>query len=365
MRSHQSKLISSNKMINGKIQFKKLARVNNPHSVHGLYPYRGKISAIDARQVITQLPQEGTLLDPFCGSGTIVYEAQKWGLNSIGVDNNPIAVLLSKAKTQHIDPIKTINHCRTLIKKSKKVTTSQKMNKWSRRFFHEKSAEEIMNLLYFKKEMSCYERCAFYGAIALSARACNHYKWSSTSIGKVIEPKIYVNVYEKFLMKVKKHIQYVDGNNPGQIFQYDSRKLSEILDNNSIDFVYTSPPYFDALDYTGYYTRIIYELDDDFDRKEIRSSLTQSLSTYAKDMKEILSEIQRVCKVGATIIFVVGDKKTKGKVINGGEFFSELTEWKPSYIVEREYSGTSSQIWDSINKTKRKEQIVVWINQYE
>ena len=41
-----------------------IASVNNPNSIHGIYPYRGKISAIDARLIIKQL-NSGTLLDPF------------------------------------------------------------------------------------------------------------------------------------------------------------------------------------------------------------------------------------------------------------------------------------------------------------
>jgi adenine-specific DNA methylase len=79
------------------IVFKKIDSVNNPNSMHGIYPYRGKISAIDAISIIEQLPNKGTLLDPFCGSGTIVYEAQKHGLSAFGVDFNPLAIQLAKA----------------------------------------------------------------------------------------------------------------------------------------------------------------------------------------------------------------------------------------------------------------------------
>ena len=69
-----------------KPKFKQLKHVNNPNSIHGIYPYRGKISPIDAENLIIQLPQKGTLLDPFCGSGTIIFEARKKGLDVIGVD---------------------------------------------------------------------------------------------------------------------------------------------------------------------------------------------------------------------------------------------------------------------------------------
>jgi len=345
------------------LSFRKLSSVNNPSSVHGIYPYRGKISAIDAEQVIRQLPHQGTLLDPFCGSGTIVYEAQRWGLDAIGVDANPIACILSKAKTEIINSASTLAHTEEMISRAKNLTTVKSMSEWSRKFFHYQTAEEIMKILNFKNEMSSYELAAFYGAIALTARACNHYKWSSTSIGKIIKPLHYVNFYKKFLLKVKKHIRFVDGNHPAKIIQYDARKLSDVIEKESVDYVYTSPPYFDALDYTSYYTKIIYDLDEDFDRAYIRKNLIQTFSTYSEDMKIVLSEIKKVTKKGAMIVFVVGDKKTKEGIISGGKFFSELTSWKPKHIVEREYTGSSSQIWDKINKTKRKEQIIVWFNE--
>lgn len=342
--------------------FRRLHDVNNPSSVHGIFPYRGKISAIDAQQVIHQLPQKGILLDPFCGSGTIVYEAQRWGLTAIGVDNNPIAYTLSRAKTQPIDVAKTIAHSREIIRKAKNLARFEGMNDWPRKFFHPTTAEEIMRLCSFKNEMSDYEVAAFYGAIALTARACNHYKWSSNSVGKIILPLLPIDFYKKFIEKVEKHIKYVDKNLPAKIFCHDSRRLNEVIEKNSVDYVYSSPPYFNALDYTSYYTRIVYEICREFDRKEVRKNLIQNLASYAEDMHTALMEIKKITKKNALVFFVVGDKKIGDEIINGGEFFSNLTSWKPAHVIEREYSGSSSQIWDAINKTKRKEQIVIWSN---
>jgi len=84
-----------------KIKVKSIKTVNNPNSVHGIFPYRGKISAIDATNVVSQLQlnkKNGVLFDPFCGSGTILYEGFKQGMSVIGMDNNPLAIWLSKGK---------------------------------------------------------------------------------------------------------------------------------------------------------------------------------------------------------------------------------------------------------------------------
>ena len=60
------------------------------------------------------------------------------------------------------------------------------------------------------------------------------------------------------------------------------------------------------------------------------------------------------------IIFVVGDKKIRNQEISGGDFFSAILRHKPNQIIERQYSDSASKVFDKINKTNRKEQIVVW-----
>lgn len=82
------------------------------------------------------------------------------------------------------------------------------------------------------------------------------------------------------------------------------------------------------------------------------------MDSYEEDMRTVLEQLDIVTTEDALMIFVVGDKKVKGGVINGGEFFNHIKE--ASYIEERSYSGSSSQVFDVLNKTDRKEQIVVW-----
>ena len=48
---------------NPEIIFEQIKSVNNPNSMHGIYPYRGKISAIDAANIIGQLPKDGVILE--------------------------------------------------------------------------------------------------------------------------------------------------------------------------------------------------------------------------------------------------------------------------------------------------------------
>lgn len=348
-------------MFDYEVVLKELKSVNNPNSIHGIFPYRGKISALDAINMIEQFPKNITLLDPFCGSGTIIAEAQKAGIKAIGIDNNPIAITISNAKVMAAEVFDR-NHIEELIENAEQLPIKkvQQMPDWPRKHFHPETALQIMRLKHFYNEMNDFEQGAFFGAIALSARGCNHYKWSSNQIGTIHEPLRQIDFFAKFRDKIRKNGPHLMSGPSAIIHHHDTRKLSQIVPVNSVDVVYTSPPYFDALDYTSYYTKFVYEIMDEHDRLEIKKGLIQSFSRYEEDMKQVMIEVRNVLKPGGKAIFVVGDKKTKDGVINGGEFFSNLIDWEPDYVKQRGYTGSSSQIWDSINNTERKEQVIVW-----
>ena len=216
-----------------------------------------------------------------------------------------------------------------------------------------------MRMLSVSRGFSAYEKSILYGSICVAARACNGWIWTSTSIGKLNPPLREVDFYKIIMRKARKHIIYVRGQPHARIHQYDTRRIYDIIPENSIDIVYSSPPYFDALDYTGYYTKIVMEVLG-MDRGAIRDGLIQRYSTYRDDMKLALKAIDRVVREDAIIIFVVGDRMVHRELICGSEFFTEIAPWSEPYVVERSYTNTPSKMWDKINKTHRKEQVIVW-----
>jgi 16S rRNA G966 N2-methylase RsmD len=342
-----------------RISLPQLKRVNNPKSIHGIYPYRGKMSAIDAAHVISQLSPEDILLDPFCGTGTILYEAQAHGMNAIGVDNNPLACIIARGKTEHINHERTLEELDEVIEVARAIRKPQSMPSWARKFFHPDTADQVMSVMEASEGFGGFLQSALYGTICLSARACNGWLWTSTSIGRINRPLRRVDFFSALRRKTKKHLPFVKGSPKVDVHVGDTREIHNIIPDDSVDVVYTSPPYFDALDYTGYYTRLVMEIIG-IDRARVREGLIQRYSTYRDEMKKALVAIDRVARDDALIIFVVGDKKIHGRLIRGADLFSEIAPWDDPYVVEREYTQTASGVWDKINKTRRKEQVVVW-----
>src|SRR6266404_4243307 len=68
-------------------------------SMHQLAPYVGKMKSGMARALIEEFSREGdVVLDPFCGSGVVPYEALLAGRHAVGNDLNPYAYVLTKGK---------------------------------------------------------------------------------------------------------------------------------------------------------------------------------------------------------------------------------------------------------------------------
>jgi hypothetical protein len=70
------------------------------HALHGLHPYKGKFYPQLARALLNacEVPDDAKVLDPFAGCGTTVLEATILGMRGLGVDANPLAVLVAKTK---------------------------------------------------------------------------------------------------------------------------------------------------------------------------------------------------------------------------------------------------------------------------
>ena len=78
---------------------------NTKTYTHGFHTYPAMFIPQVARKLLLEFSQPGdTVADIFCGSGTTLVEAMMLERNAIGIELNPLACLITRAKTTPIEP---------------------------------------------------------------------------------------------------------------------------------------------------------------------------------------------------------------------------------------------------------------------
>jgi hypothetical protein len=98
-----------------------LRRQSTRYSSHGLHEYRGKFNPQVVRAIgnLFGLEEGAWVFDPFCGSGTTLLEAAHIGWNALGIDINPLGVLIANAKIAafNASPMVLQHECDALAKR--------------------------------------------------------------------------------------------------------------------------------------------------------------------------------------------------------------------------------------------------------
>jgi len=274
-----------------------------------------------------------SVLDPFCGSGTTLLTCKQNGVNAIGFDVLPISVFASKVKTQGY----TIDELRKEKERIGKIRfempSPEKMKEiipqYMKRFFSKYALEDIV-FLTRAINGAPEERVRDFFRLALINTAMKvSYAWKDGAVLKVRKHptppmrKLFKRVCENMIKDVK---NYQKGDGFVEVRQCDARVME--LENESVDSVITSPPYYNNIDYTkvyeieNWFVRNIIEkkplvrsfigVDDDFEM-----NVPERSKAYFKDMKKSLEEMHRVCRSGAKLAIVVG---------NGYDYISGVVE---------------------------------------
>ena len=82
-----------------------LGTAKTSYLTHNIHPYPAKFIPQIPNMLIQELSSVGdTVADIFCGSGTTLLEALQLKRHAVGIDANPLATLITKAKTTPLHP---------------------------------------------------------------------------------------------------------------------------------------------------------------------------------------------------------------------------------------------------------------------
>ena len=117
---------------------------------HGLHQYPARMHPEIAKRLIVKFTSKKSdlVFDPFMGSGTVLVEAMLHGKNSIGIDLNPFAVLLSNVKTTPLDAKKLETTFKQIISNSKKDKQQKTVYDNAPNFTSRKSKKENLDFWF-------------------------------------------------------------------------------------------------------------------------------------------------------------------------------------------------------------------------
>ena len=309
--------------------------------LHHMSAYVGKLKPGMAHWLIRATTIEGdTVLDPFCGIGTVPFEADLMGRQSIGIDLNPYAAAISRAKFDRRPIEEHLEFLKGIKLDTRKIKLSG-ISPFVRQYFHTKTIREI----YALREILLQEKQHFLlGCLLgiLHGHRPGHLS-ATTSLVIPFEPKTeaeYRPVIPRMMDKVKR--MYRDSfplTSNGKIYEKDSRV--KILNDNTVDVVVSSPPYYNTLNYvTDNRLRIAFLGYNEDAREKLDDTLMQHKEDYLKDMKTVGYRLRDTVKPKGLCVFVLGDVHTPNKTVN------------TAYDISQVYKEIGFEIHDNIIEDK-------------
>lgn len=118
---------------------------------HSIYPYPARLLRQIPRFFVncSQLAQPSdVVLDPFCGSGTVLVEARAARLHGWGIDINPFARLLSQVKTTPVDRKEAVETAIKVLSSAKEIRQGPIPDVVNVDFWFNRSVKTALGSLY-------------------------------------------------------------------------------------------------------------------------------------------------------------------------------------------------------------------------
>jgi SAM-dependent methyltransferase len=321
------------------------------------------------------------VLDPMAGSGTVLAVARANGHHAIGVDIDPLAVLLAGVWTRTINPDEANDKAAQVLDRAK----SRFPDLPSGRAYPPASDEETRRFIrywfddYSRRQLSALSTtisrvhdeavrdilwCGFSRLIITKSAGASRAMDLAHSRPHREFDRAPVKPFDRFLSAVKTVVSNCPQRGAANlgpravVQQGDARQLH--VASGSIDLVLTSPPYLNAIDYmrcskfslvwmghtvselrqiradsVGTEASSQEALDAEWVRSLIKhlalrpplSSRDQTLlAQYVWDMGRAFAEVSRVLRSGGRAVYVVGDSTVRGTFIRNSSIVAAVAE---------------------------------------
>jgi site-specific DNA-methyltransferase (cytosine-N4-specific) len=366
---------------------------------HGLHPYPAKYIPQIPNALIQEFSTVGeTVGDIFCGSGTTLVEALLLKRNAVGLDANPLACLISEAKTTRFaegDKEALLVLAERAIQLANTIPEDDQPTLFPSAEFLSKAPRPAYEAIGFWFQPFVVEELAevLQWCRELPTQACRSVALASFS-------SIIVNV-----SKQDSDTRYVRRDKnlaPGDVLRrfaqaltenaHAVEKLSDVLEPNvtcrviqadilsaptipALDLVVCSPPYPNAYSYHLYHmTRMVWLGMDqpEFKKREIGSHRKFSskarngatVETFRAEMSKVFLWLKASLRRGRHACFVVGNSIIRGETHDNAEVLKQAAVsagFAEVARLDRNMKDTSKAFNPRIGKIKT-EKIVIFRN---
>ena len=314
--------------------------------VHRLHPYLGKFIPQLVEIFLRKYFKHGqTVLDPFCGSGTTLVQANELGINSIGFDISEFNVLITKAKTAKYDLGIAKKEIHDILEKLRSsiqkdniqlnllkpetysieitVTNNEYLNRW----FDQKARNELLTYKYLIDKESYKYKILMKVILSRSARSARltthfdldfpkkpqtepYYCYKHSRICKPTNEAFkFLRRYSLDTIRRLEEYSYLQTDAKVEVNHADCR----VTDFPLVDGVITSPPYVGLIDYHEQHTYgyHLLNLDDNRDCEigaAVNGSSIKAKEDYKKDIAEVFIRVLKAIPRGGRIIVIAGDR---------------------------------------------------------
>jgi len=307
-----------------------------------------------ALEALGQAAQGSTVLDPMCGSGTVLKHAIEEGHSAIGFDTDPLAVLLSRVACSHLNRERLLQSGARLVEEAlslprvvlpwvdNDVETQDFLSYWFAEDQWEQLSRLAATLAWRTGKTADALRVALSRTIITKDRGASLARDVSHSRPHRVRDKNDFDVYGGFLLAVDRIGSILDRPTSGSVtvVRQDARQIPKSM-WRKVDLVITSPPYLNAIDYMrGHRLSLVWLGHRVGDLRKIRANSVGShrqllsaresakqlvprhkylstqqqgmLDRYACDMGILMRQIARVLKPNGEAVIVVGDSTIQG-----------------------------------------------------
>lgn len=300
-------------------------------NIHGFHAYPARLHPVTASRLIEGFSKKNdTVLDPFCGSGTVLVEGRRLGRKVIGVDANPLAVDLARLKTRSY----TKEESALILAEAKKIAgaaeerrlrqagATRRYDRHDTQWFSPHMLMELDGLyagikLVENDLLQQTLQMIFSSILTKMSKRASDTSARTTAkrlkAGFAIE--FFVKRTEEMLRQAAEAATLYGKSPPSVLFVGDARTLAP-LRLQSVDLIVTSPPYPGNYDYLSHHDTRLRWLQyglRQFDQMEIGSRRKleplgpNARQVWIKDLSKVLCALRRVLKRSGRLALIMAD----------------------------------------------------------